>query len=188
MICIVEKTNAILIGRHTLTETSLIVHWCAPECGLFKTVAKGALRPKSAFAGRLDLFVSAEIRFTRSHKSDLHTLSEAEWTEPRLALRTSYLRVLAATYLVRLVELMVERETPLLAIHELLEKALDYLNTHEPSKRLIERFELRLAEELGVSSPTSKPAVALQMAVHHALPAQRRQLWQRLEAVGGSEA
>lgn len=183
-----EKTNAILIGRHTLTETSLIVHWCSPEFGLFKTVAKGALRPKSSFAGRLDLFVSVEIRFVHSHKSDLHTLAEAEWADPRLNLRTSYLRVLAATYLVRLIELMVERETPLPAIHELLEKALNYLNDHEPTKRLIERFELRLAEELGVSAPTGKAAVALQMAVHQALPTQRRQLWQRLEAASPDSA
>ena len=157
-----EKSPAILIGKHRLTETSLIVHWCAPELGLFKTVAKGALRPKSSFAGRLDLFVSAEIRFTRSKVSDLHTL------------------VLAATYLVKLVELMVERETPLPGIYDLLHKALDYLNTHEPSRALIERFELRLAEDLGVSGQPGKASASLQMAVHQSLPVQRRQLFDRL--------
>ncbi len=177
-----EKTSAILIGRYKLTETSLIVHWCSAEVGLLKTVAKGALRPKSAFAGRLDLFVSAEIRFARSRTGDLHTLTEAQWTEPRIHLRDSYLRVLAATYLVKLVEMMVERESPLPFIHELLTKALDYLNTHEPSQPLIERFESRLAEDLGVSTPTAKAAVSLQMAVHHALPVQRRQLLDRLRA------
>ena len=175
-----EKSLAILIGKHRLTETSLIVHWCAPELGLFKTVAKGALRPKSSFAGRLDLFVSAEIRFTRSKVSDLHTLAEADWVDPRLHLRDSYERVLAATYLVKLVELMVERETPLPGIYDLLHKALDYLNTHEPSRALIERFELRLAEDLGVSGQPGKASASLQMAVHQSLPVQRRQLFDRL--------
>ena len=176
-----DKTAAILIGRYKLTETSLIVHWCAPELGLFKTVAKGALRPKSTFAGKLDLFVSAEIRFTHSKTSDLHTLAEAQWIEPRLHLRESYLRVLAATYLVKLIELMVERETPLPVVYDLLLKALDYLNTHEPSRALIERFELRLAEEFGVASPHGKASLALQMAVHQSLPVQRKQLLNRLE-------
>jgi len=175
-----EKTAAILIGRYKLTETSLIVHWCSAELGLFKTVAKGALRPKSAFAGRLDLFVSAEIRFVRSKTGDLHTLAEAEWTEPRLHLRESYSRVLAATYLIKLIEMMVEREHPLPEVQELLMKALDYLDSHEPSPALIERFELRLAEELGVATPQGKAAVALQMAVHQALPVQRRQLMDRM--------
>ena len=126
------------------------------------------------------MFVSAEIRFTRSKVSDLHTLAEADWVDPRLHLRDSYERVLAATYLVKLVELMVERETPLPAIYELLHKALDYLNTHEPSRALIERFELRLAEDLGVSGQPGKAITSLQMAVHQSLPVQRRQLLDRL--------
>lgn len=176
-----DKTTAILIGRHKLTETSLIVHWCSAEVGLFKTVAKGALRPKSAFAGRLDLFVTAEIRFSRARAGDLHTMAEVQWTEPRLHLRESYDRVLAATYLVKLVELMVEREHPLPEVHDLLTKALDYLNTHEPTRALIERFEMRLAEDLGVAAPQGKAATALQMAVHHSLPVQRRQLLDRIE-------
>jgi DNA repair protein RecO (recombination protein O) len=111
----------------------------------------------------------------------LHTLAEAEWINPRLSLRESYDRVLAATYLVKLIELMVEREHPLPEIYDLLEKALDYLATHAPSKVLIERFEARLAEDLGVATPQGKAAAALQMAVHHALPVQRRQLFARLQ-------
>lgn len=175
-----EKSSAILIGRHRLTESSLIVHWCTADHGLLKTVAKGALRPKSAFAGRLDLFVSADIRWTHSRTGDLHTLAEVALTEPRLHLRDSYLRVLAATYLVRLMEMMVERETPVPEIHELLQKALDYLVTHEPSPALIERFELRLADALGLSGSPARPIAALQAVVHKALPVQRAQLWRQM--------
>ncbi len=175
-----EKTSAILIGRFKLTETSLIVHWCSEQFGLIKTVAKGALRPKSPFAGRLDLFVSADIRFARSRTGDLHTLTEAAWTEPRLHLRESYSRVLAATYLVKLIELMVEREAAVPGICALLAKALDYFATHDPTQELIERFETRLADELGVSMPQGRAAIALQMAVHQALPVQRKQLFERL--------
>ena len=42
-----EQTDAILVGRTRFGESSLIVQWCAPEVGLFRTMAKGALRPKS---------------------------------------------------------------------------------------------------------------------------------------------
>jgi integrase len=37
----VEKTDAILIGRTRYSETTLIVHWCSAELGLFRTIAKG---------------------------------------------------------------------------------------------------------------------------------------------------
>ena len=178
----VEKTSAILIGRHQLTETSLIVHWCSADHGLLKTVAKGALRPKSSFAGRLDLFVSADIRWTPSRSGDLHTLAEVALTEPRLHLRDSYNRVLAATYLVKLVEMSVERETPIPDIHDLLHKALDYLVAHDPSAALVERFELRLAEALGLTGDGSRPIAALQSVVHKELPVQRAQLWRQMKA------
>lgn len=177
-----EKSSAILIGRHQLTETSLIVHWCTADHGLLKTVAKGALRPKSAFAGRLDLFVSADIRWTPSRTGDLHTLAEVALTSPRLHLRDTYTRVLAATYLVKLVEMCVERETPIPEIHDLLLKALDYLVAHEPSTALVERFELRLVEALGLTGGGGRPVTALQELVHKALPVQRAQLWRQMQA------
>lgn len=170
-----EKTDAILIDRKAYRETSLIVQWCAPAVGVFKTIAKGALRPKSPLAGRLDLFVAAEVRFVRSRSSDLHILAEAQWTDPRLGLRQSYGRVLAATCLVKLVTLAVERETAIPGIYDLLQKALDYLTQHEPSPALLARFERRLAEELGVAG-LGDAGAAIEHAFHRKLPAQRAQL------------
>ena len=171
-----EKTTAILIARHPLTETSLIVHWCSRECGLFKTVAKGALRAKSSFAGRLDLFVSCEVVFVRSRSSDLHILREVHLAEARLGLRESYARVLAATYMGKLVELVAESETPLDGVYELLLLGLDYLATHEPSLVLVERFERRLCELLGLGMAVSNAAALLSEVFHRPLPPQRESL------------
>lgn len=176
----VEKTEAILINRIRYSETTLIVSWCSAEQGLFKTIAKGALRPKSPFSGLLDLFVSAEISYTHAKVGDLHTLSDAHWTNPRLGLRQSYGRVLAATYLVKLVELVAEPHAPLPEIHALLVKALDYLCDHDPSAALIERFELRLAEDLGLvgegGAARGASAHAIEDNFHKRLPVQKRQV------------
>ncbi len=177
-----EQTEAILVGRSRYGETSLIVQWCAPDAGLFRTIAKGALRPRSPFANRLDLFVSAEVRWTRSRRSDLHTLVETRWTNPRLGLRAGYGRVLAATYLVRLVELVAEPQAALPGLYALLVKALDYLAEKEPTRALVERFELRLAQDLGIaaeqgSSASASSARLIEEAFHRRLPPQRRQLF-----------
>ena len=180
-----DKTEAILIGRTRYSETTLIVHWCSPELGLFRTIAKGALRPKSALAGRLDLFVQAEIRFQRARSGDLHTLTEVHWLNPRLGLRQSYERVLAATYFVKLLSLTVEPHAPIPAIHELLARALDYLTDHDPSLALLQRYELRLAEDLGLvgeAGARGHEAVrAIEEHFHRRLPVQRRQLLTRIE-------
>lgn len=181
-----EKTEAILIGRMRYSETTLIVQWCSPEQGLFRTIAKGALRPKSPFAGSLDLFVSADISYIQARKGDLHTLVETHWLNPRLGLRSSYGRVLAATYMVKLITFVVEPHAPITAIHDLLVKALDYLSDHDPSRAFLERFELRLAEDLGLvgvgGATGSESACAIEECFHSRLPIQRRQL---LEWIAG---
>ncbi|MBE7497711.1 MAG: recombination protein O N-terminal domain-containing protein [Verrucomicrobiaceae bacterium] len=182
-----EKTEAILIGRQRQTETSLIVYWCSAEQGMIKTIAKGALRPKSPFAGLLDLFVSAEIRYATGKTTDLHTLAEARWTNPRLGLRTSYGRVLAATYFVKLLTLVAEPHTPVPEMHDLLRKALDYLAEKDPTLPLIARFEQRVAEILGIvpEGVESLAAEAIADVFHRRLPVQRRQVteWLRQVAV-----
>lgn len=176
-----EKTEAILIDRTPYRETSFIIQWCAPEAGLFKTIAKGALRPKSAFSGRLDLFVSADVRYVRSRTSDLHTLAEVHWTTPRLGLRQSYARVLAATYFVKLITQVAEREAAIPVIFELLRKALDYLAEKEPTVALVKRFEQRLAEELGVAG-NGGFAHAIADAFHRRPPVQRAQLLKLIDS------
>jgi DNA repair protein RecO (recombination protein O) len=178
-----QKAEAILIGRQRQTETSLIVEWCCAEFGIFKTIAKGALRPRSPFTGMLDLFVTCELRFVPGKASDLGILSEARWTAPRLGLRTSYGRVLAATYLVKLVAQIAERHAPLPEVQPLLGKALDYLAEKDPSPALVCRFEQRLAEALGIlpEGGQALAAEAIADVFQKRLPVQRRQLfdWMR---------
>jgi DNA repair protein RecO len=184
----VEKATAILINRTRLTETSLIVHWCSVDAGLFKTVAKGALRPKSPFAGRLDLFVTCEVAMVRSARTDLHILKEIHLVDPRLTLRSSYLRVLAATYFCKLVELVAERETPLAEVHDILKLALDHLNTHEPTAKLVARFENKLCEHLGLGSVAQGGAALLHDTFHKPMPPQRKQLFDELARATGEGA
>lgn len=190
-VVIMEQTDAVLVGRSRYGETSLIVQWCAPEAGLFRTIAKGALRPKSPLGHRLDLFVSAELRWVRSRRSDLHTLAEVKWKNPRLGLRSSYGRVLAATYLVKLVERVVEPQAAVPGLYDLLTKALDYLAEKEPTVALVERFELRLAEDLGIATEVDggQSAHLIEEAFHRKLPVQRRQLleWIRERSAGATD-
>ena len=71
-----EATAAILLRKMPWSETSLIVTWLTERFGTVRTVARGARRPKSEFAGMLDLFYRADIAFSISRSGDLHTLRE----------------------------------------------------------------------------------------------------------------
>jgi DNA repair protein RecO (recombination protein O) len=103
-----------------LTETSLIVHWLTPGLGRLATAAKGALRPKSPFRGKLDLFYRADFSFSRSRRSDLHTLREVNLHETYPVLRQELASLRQACYCAVLIEQATETETPLPAVFDLM--------------------------------------------------------------------
>src|SRR5881398_118010 len=146
----VESTEAILIRKRNFRDTSLIVSWYTESFGCIHTVAKGARRAKSPFAGKLDLFFEAEISVVRSRKSDLHTLTEVVLKNPFPGIRSNYLRTQGAAYFVELIEICTERDHREPELFELLRRAFGYLDTNDPTARAVAHFETELARITGV--------------------------------------
>ena len=159
-----ESTRAILLRKRRLSDTSLIVSWCTESVGKIDTVAKGARRPKSAFAGRLDLFFETEIQIKRSRKSHLHTLTEVMLRNPFGGIRGDYLRTQTASYFVELVEICTEPEHPAPELFRLLQRAFGFLDLHDANLRAVRHFETELARLAGVhdfARSKNDPAAAL---------------------------
>jgi DNA repair protein RecO (recombination protein O) len=174
-----RKTRGTLIRRSPLTETSLIVHWCTHENGIVKAVAKGARRPKSPFAGKLDLFYLCELEIHPARSGDLHILKDLTIERPRLGLRRTYLQTLAASYFVKLIDLVAEDGTPLPELADLLDRGLNYLEDHDADQRAIVHFEKQLGESLGVLEPGIDPVRSLREHFGK-VPPQREELMQRI--------
>ena len=174
-----ETTNALLLRKTKLTETSLIVTWFTASHGLIKTVAKGARNPKSRFAGGLDLFFDCEIQYSRSRRSELHILRETLLRDPHEGLRTHHERVALAAYFVELLELVTEPGHPAPELHDLLDRALGYLNANPASRRPMLHFESELARLLGIRNAKVTAAVAIGRA-YHRLPSSRPRLLKAL--------
>ena len=146
---------AILLRRTRFSETSLIVTWLTRDHGKIKTMARGALRPKSTFSGVLDLFFETEITFARSTRSEIHTLKEVALVQPFEGLRKEYGRVELASYFVELLESAAEPEFPVPELYDLLRRALAYLEKNTPNRKALLHFENELARLLGVSAEGS---------------------------------
>lgn len=174
----VHTTRAILIRMHPLTDTSLIVHWLTEDHGLVRTVAKGARRPKSAFAGRLDLFFGGEIDYHPAKRGDLHTLREVVVHHWREGLRTSYVSLLLAGYWCRLLGEIMEPEHPAPELYDLLLRGLDHVEAEGPSRRALLHFEKELVRLLGMAH-ASRPAEAILSDTLGRLPDTRDELCER---------
>ncbi len=127
-------------------------------------MAKGARRPKTPFAGKLDLFFETEIQIARSRKSTLHTLTEVVIRNPFAGIRQNYLRTQTAAYFVELIELCTERDHHEPELFSLLRRAFSYLDANDPTLRAVSHFETELARIAGVHDTRQRkldPAFAL---------------------------
>jgi DNA repair protein RecO (recombination protein O) len=158
-----ETSRAILLRKRKLSDTSLVVVWFAESLGYLETVARGARRPRSPFAGKLDLFFEAEIQIRWSRRSQLHTLTEAVVENPHVGIRQNFLRTQAASYFVELIELSTEPEHPAPELFHLLQRAFGFLDAHDATLRAVRHFEEELAQLTGVRGADARmdAAVAL---------------------------
>jgi len=181
-----ESTTAILLRKRKLSDTSLILSWCTDSLGCIRTVAKGARRAKSPFAGKLDLFFEAEIQIVRSKRSTLHTLREVALRNAYPGIRSTYLRMQTASYFVELVELCTESDHHEPELFALLRRAFGYLSTRDPTLRVVCHFEAELARIAGVHDVKKiqhNPALAL-ANLFGKLPLSRAPLLKALDVQG----
>jgi DNA repair protein RecO len=146
-----SHARGLLVDRSRFQDTSLILTWITPDCGIIKTLARGALRPptKSKPVEPLDLFYLCELTFLGSAQTELHTLKEWQVVNAFLPLRRSLLHLQTAHYFAKLTLALEETDQAIPEIYKVLEQALTYLETHEPGKKLLERYERKLASLTG---------------------------------------
>ncbi len=176
---VLEKSQGLVLRVVRLTETSLIVRWWTLEHGRIDTVAKGARRNSSAFAGKIDLFFSAEITWQRASKGPLHHLRESSVLNYREGLRKSYVNTLMAGYFCGMIEKIHELEHAEPTVHDLLDRALDHVDSSGASIRAMRYFEQELARLHGVGRPGDGALTAL-IEMGAGLPDIRRELLERL--------
>jgi len=152
----IETGLGLILRTHPLTDTSLIIHWLTADFGRIATVAKGARRQKSPFAGKLDLFYLAEFSFQRSRRSELHQLREVSLRETHAAIRKEMEYLQQASYCAALIEQTTEMDTPIPEIFSLMTGFLKNLSKYVPQPQSLFAFEVKLLSELGLQPDFEK--------------------------------
>ncbi len=154
-----ESSIGIVTGIQPLTDSSLIIRWLSRDFGRVDTVAKGARKPKSSFAGLLDLYYLCEFAMVRGKHSQLHTLKEVQLIEPREGLSRDFQWLRQAAYAADFIRVTTEHDTPIPEFFELLSGFLSVLPSRPPSPLNILAFEWRALDLLGLSPPMNSPRI-----------------------------
>lgn len=152
------REHGYIIRTHRLSDTSLIVEWLTENHGRVATVARGALRKKSALSGKLDLLFEAAISYKRSQRSDLHQLREVSLISTPVNLRRSISRLNQVAYFVDLIRRTTEADTPIPEIYLLFHQAITIAERAKLGPNFVLWFEWKLLDLLGLQPDVSHQA------------------------------
>lgn len=144
------ETPAILLRKSPWSETSFILTWLTAAFGTIRTGARGATRPGSPFAGKLDFLFHTEIAVTPSRRGDLHSLREVTVVAPFDAGKAGSAGFYLAAYFAEISGLVAPAMQPAPEIFDLLARALAYLQKTPASSKALHHFERELCRILGV--------------------------------------
>ena len=169
-----EQTPAILLRKTPWSETSLIIAWLTERFGSVRTVARGALRAKSPFAGRLDLFYAADISFSISSKGDLHTLREVSLKSVFDVAGAGSAGFYLASYFGELAGIAAPSMHPAPGVFDLMQRGIDFVQRAPASMKALNHFEKELCRILGVHDPAGEiPAIDALRSLYGTIPASR---------------
>lgn len=117
--------RGLVLRKTKLKETDLIVELLTDEGALLRAVAKGARKPKSSFASRLELGNSVELLCAPGR--GLAIVQECRLISARMGLRSDYEKLLAAEALLELLSKCAQEDLPQPKLLAASEAALDAL-------------------------------------------------------------
>lgn len=144
------RDQGIIIRINRLSDTSQIVEWLTQDSGRVSTVARGALRRKSPFLGKLDLLFESSISFRRSLRSELHQLREVSLLYTPRQLRRSLDRLNQIAYFIDLIRRSTETDTPIPEIYQLMHESLAAAERTLMGSQFVLWFEWQLLGILGL--------------------------------------
>lgn len=146
----IQKSEAILLRRQDLRETSLILAFYTKDFGKIKGVVKGARGPRTACGGAFEIFALDSVVFYERKKSELFTISHCDLLEFFGPARSSLEKLAYASYLIELIDAVTVLQDPHRDVFELLGHSLKLLCGEESPRRIARIFEIKLLGLLGL--------------------------------------
>jgi DNA repair protein RecO (recombination protein O) len=147
----IVKTEGTVLRTFPYSETSLVVVWLTRDLGRLTTLAKGAMRPKSAFLGQIGLFYTCEILFYDRDQRDLCILRECSPLNLRPTFRRNWRACGLASYFADLLYRAgpVRGHQP--GLFDFLDRSLDQIHQEPATSGLMMWLELKLLDQLGLA-------------------------------------
>jgi DNA repair protein RecO (recombination protein O) len=127
------STEAIVLKHTDLGEADRILALFTPHKGKMRVIAKGVRRPTSKKTGHLEILCHSQLQVAQARNLDLVT--QAQSIENFSYLRTELWHMTCGFYLAELIERFIEDDTVHLAVYNLFQESLRYLDVDAQEMR-----------------------------------------------------
>jgi len=145
----IRSDQGIVLRSYPFGESHRVVVLISPNNGKLRTVAKGVRKTKSRFGGRLEPFTHVDLVLYEGNNLD--TITQVATIDAFIELRNHLDRVLAASTMLEVVDLVVQEDEPSHRMFLLLQRGLTVLNHRDPHPDFVTHFLLKAAEVIGIA-------------------------------------
>jgi len=145
----IQKSEAILLGKRDLRETSAIAIFLTKDFGKIKTLIKGVRGQQAKFGLYLREFAKFDIVFYEKQKSDTYMVTQCDLKEPYTDIAENLDRSMQAYYVLELIDKFIPLNQIDKEVYELADWTLSSIGTGDASDKIVTIFELKLLQQAG---------------------------------------
>ena len=147
-----HRSAAIVLRARSYGESDKIVSFLTRDFGKISGIAKGALRSKRRFVASLEPFTHVQLGFRTRRQDELCFIESADIVRGARRLALDLDRYAYSTYVVELIDSMVEGREAEPAVFELLEHTLAQIDSDpgRPVAEWLRAFEVKLLALTGL--------------------------------------
>jgi len=138
------KTEAIVLKRYDLRETSLLVNFYTLDYGKITGELKGIRQEPAKFASSVGLFSHNDIIFYQKRNSSVHLVSQCDSKNDFSPIKQSISRITAASLLVELLDGIMAQEDKNVDVFHLSLAALSELSLNNNPDKIMTIFKIKI--------------------------------------------
>jgi len=146
----IVTSDAILLKKNELRETSLLLDFYTREVGKIRGVIKGIRMPQPQFGSLFEVFTLDKITFYENKNKDIFIISQCEMIDFFPELRKDLEKLAYASYITELIDQTMGLGEKNAEFFDIIIDSLRFLSQPVSAKRVTRIFEIKLLKTLGL--------------------------------------
>jgi DNA repair protein RecO (recombination protein O) len=140
----IHKTEALVLNKYDLRETSLLANFFTRDYGKISGELKGIRAEPDKFASNLEIFSHNEIIFYRKRNSSVHLVSQADKRNNFTGIRLDMNKITNASFMMELISAVMPQEDKNTDVFDLSMNCLQEMEGTQNPDKIMTIFKIKM--------------------------------------------